>query len=337
MTLRGDRARARRGRQTRLGIGAWLALLSTAAAFVGCRSEEHDPPSSVRESVPAPTAERPPRSDRPWRGDDKAASPATRVLPDVDRRRAVVWAVGDGADGSVRARRVASAIAAGRVDRVLFLGDVYDEGTAAEFRDNYQSVYGRFAQITAPTPGNHDWPNAKEGYLPYWGDVHGREMPTYYELRVAGWEILSLNSEGPTGADSAQVRWLERATSERGTCRIAFWHRARFSAGEHGDEEDLAPLWDALRGHASIVLAGHDHNMQRFPAIDGMVSFVSGAGGRSHYELESDPGRLAFGDDETYGALRLELERGLARYAFVSDAGRELDSGQVRCEVSTEG
>ena len=37
---------------------------------------------------------------------------------------AVVWAVGDGADGSAAAGRVAVTIRASRPDRVLYLGDV---------------------------------------------------------------------------------------------------------------------------------------------------------------------------------------------------------------------
>lgn len=40
---------------------------------------------------------------------------------------AVVWAVGDGADGSTAARRVAARIAADRPERVLYLGDVYEQ------------------------------------------------------------------------------------------------------------------------------------------------------------------------------------------------------------------
>jgi hypothetical protein len=42
--------------------------------------------------------------------------------------RAVLWAVGDGADGGDRATAVAARIATGRVDRLLYLGDVYGTG-----------------------------------------------------------------------------------------------------------------------------------------------------------------------------------------------------------------
>ena len=47
-----------------------------------------------------------------------------------------------------------------------------------------------------------------------------------------------------------------------GTCRIGYWHRPLTSDGTvHGDNPDVAPFWDALAGHASIVLNGQALNM----------------------------------------------------------------------------
>ena len=80
------------------------------------------------------------------------------------------------------------------------------------------------------------------------------------------------------------------------------------------------------------MLNGHDHDMQRLHPHRGITELVSGAGGRSHYPVASDR-RLAFSNDQQYGALRLRLSPGVARYAFVSAAGRVLDSGVTRCRV----
>ena len=247
------------------------------------------------------------------------------------RERAVVWAVGDGANGGAAAKALARYIASARPDRFLYLGDVYEHGTRAEFSRNYRSVYGRLDRLTAPTPGNHDWPNASEGYLPYWQTTLRRTVRSYYSLRAGGWQLLSLNSEAPLGTDSRQLRWLRRAVAGPGNCRLAFWHRPRFSAGSHGDQSDTEPLWGALRGKAKIVVGGHDHNMQRLGPIDGITQFVSGAGGKGHYELDRSYPRLDFANDRDYGALRLELRPGRARYAFVTATGKMLDSGAVRC------
>lgn len=118
--------------------------------------------------------------------------------PGADQR-AVVWALGDGADGSPQAQRLAERIGRGRVDRFLYLGDVYENGTGDEFEDNFAPVYERLGRVTSPTPGNHDWPRHEEGYGPYWSRVQGRAPPSYYALSLGGWTLLSLNSEEPHG------------------------------------------------------------------------------------------------------------------------------------------
>ena len=180
--------------------------------------------------------------------------------------RATVWAVGDG-DARADGRAVAALIARGRPDRFLYLGDVYEDGTAAEFRTGYAPSYGRLKRITAPVSGNHDARSQRSGYDPYWRRAHGRTPPDWYRFSAGGWTLLALDSEAAHERGSPQERWLRRQLRGRGTCRIAFWHRARLSAGSHGDQDDMAPLWDALRGHATIVLSGHDHDLQRFRPV----------------------------------------------------------------------
>lgn len=279
---------------------------------------------------------------RPWASAPPIHAPAGADVPSGPSRRAVVWAVGDGADGGSAAKAVARLIRQGPVDRFLYLGDVYGpqplafvrgEGTASDYRARYAPVYGGLAAITAPTPGNHEWPQRGSGYEPYWRTALGRTPPAYYRFTIAGWRVLSLNSEGPHGRGSAQVRWLARQVARPGTCRLAFWHRPRFSTGRHGDQPDVAPLWDALRGRAALVVTGHEHNMQRLRPIDGIASYVSGAGGHDHYGLRPDPRRV-FGDDRVYGALRIDLRPGRARLRFVAADGRVLDSSSVRCRQS---
>lgn len=250
--------------------------------------------------------------------------------PAVDR--ATVWAVGDGARYSGASRAVARLIGRGRPTRLLYLGDVYEHGTAADYAANYHTVYGRLRSITLPTPGNHEWGQRTAGYDPYWSAVAGGRPRRYYDVALAGWQIISLNSEMEHGAGSAQLRWLRGRLSGPGSCRIAFWHRPRYSAGTHGDQPDVQPFWDALIGRAVLVLNGHDHDMQRLHPHRGITEIVSGAGGRSHYGVDADR-RLAFSDDHSDGALRLLLRPGVARYAFVSASGRVLDSGVVRCRT----
>lgn len=266
-------------------------------------------------------------------------APPPRPVPDLafrsspaPERPAVVWAVGDGADGGAAAKAVARLIAAGRPDRVLYLGDVYEGGSAADFRARYDTVYGDLAAITAPTPGNHDWPAHLEGYDRYWSAQTGAATPPWYAFTVGGWRIVSLNSEAPHGRGSPQLRWLAAELRRRpGTCTLAFWHRPWQSAGRHGDQADVAPLWEALRGRARLVVNGHDHDLQRLRPRDGITELVAGAGGKSRYGLRPDR-RLLFGNDTQDGALRLALSPGAAQISFVSVAGEVLDRSAVSCQ-----
>jgi hypothetical protein len=245
------------------------------------------------------------------------------------RSGTIVWAVGDGANGSDEARGVADLIAQDRPRRVLYLGDVYERGTARDFRRRFVTVYGRLARRMAPTPGNHDWPQHAVGYDPYWRKVKGRRLPHHYAFSLGGWRIISLNSETPD--DAAQLAYLRRQLKGR-RCVLAFMHRPRFNAGEHRSEQlDVDAIWQELRGRATLLLAGHDHDLQRFKPVDGTTQLVIGAGGRQRYAVDGSDSRLAFSNDSADGALRMQLRPGLARLRIVRADGRVLDRSTVRC------
>jgi hypothetical protein len=268
-------------------------------------------------------------------GAAEAENPAGGTWPQLHPprdARTVVWAVGDGADGGSAGKKVARRIARGKPDWLLYLGDVYEGTSLSQYRAKYGSVFGRFARITAPTPGNHEWPSHRSGYDRYWKRVRKTKPPAYYSFSLSGWRIFSLNSEVAHGSGSKQVEWLRRELRKRsGTCAIAFWHRPRYSAGFHGDQPDVAPFWRALKGHARLVLNGHDHDMQRFSRRGGIVELVAGAGGHPRYPVDRRHTGLAFADASHFGAVRLVLRRGRASFAFVSSGGRKLDSGHVNC------
>jgi len=257
-----------------------------------------------------------------------AAAAKGPFVPNGPASSATLWAVGDGPAGPAAAA-VGRLIESGRPGVVLYLGDVYPYGTAAAFANSYRPAFGRFARLTAPTPGNHDWPFRESGYDPYWQGVRGHPTPPWYSFTAGGWQLLSLNSE--IGATDAQLRWLHARLRGRGDCRIAYWHRPRFSAGLHGDAGDMQPIWHALQGHASIVLSGHDHDMQRMLPRGGLVQYVSGAGGHSHYPVSRAYPGLAFADDSHWGALRVRLRPGRAQLDFIATSGRRLDSSRVSC------
>lgn len=241
-----------------------------------------------------------------------------------------VWALGDGSvEGSSSVRRVSSLVTAAKPELFLYLGDVYSDGSAEDYR-TYGSLYGSLAKRTAPTLGNHEADNRPSGYAAYWGRALGRPIPRWYSFKAGDWTIFSLDSEVDGSLARRQASWLRSKLKGRDTCRLAYWHRPRYSGGMHGDEPAVAPLWNALKGRARLVLNGHDHDMQELKRRDGITELVAGAGGNERYSLRSD-GRRAWGNDDDFGALKLSLSRGRARYAFVDEGGRTLRRGSASC------
>lgn len=255
--------------------------------------------------------------------------PSGEWIKSVEGERAELWAVGD-ADppGS---RGVARMLRRVDPDRILYLGDVYPKGSAADFR-RWAKPFGNLVKRMAPTPGNHDWPEATEGYEPYWKKVSGEVPPTYYAFNAGGWRILSVNGEHD--AQRPVENWLAHETRSGGNCRIAFWHRPRYTAGHHeGGNKNSEEYWEAVAGKALIIVNGHDHNMQRMKPDDGIVQFISGAGGKKLYTVDESYRRLAFSNERRFGALRLRLRPGRADWAFVAVGRRVLDKGTLRCQA----
>ncbi len=90
-------------------------------------------------------------------------------------------------------------------------------------------------------------------------------------------------------------------------------------------------MWEALRGHAALVLNGHDHNLQRMRPIDGLTQIVSGAGGHGRYNVDDSDPRLALANDRQDGAVRIDLGPQRATVRFVSAKGATLDTSTTSC------
>jgi hypothetical protein len=89
-------------------------------------------------------------------------------------------------------------------------------------------------------------------------------------------------------------------------------------------------LRNTLSGHAAIAVNGHEHNMQRLRHQRHHRTHQR-RGRKEPVRTQRKRPRLAFANDETYGALRLELQPGSARYTFIALGGRVLDSGTIKC------
>ena len=252
----------------------------------------------------------------------------------------------DGSDPSQCQHRATASLVRD-ADAVLVLGDLqYERGSLGAFHGGYDPSWGRFANITYPTLGNHERDTTgAAGYFDYWvskGRPTGDRRSGFYSFDLGSWHLISLDSTclATCGEGSAQDVFLERDLARtKNRCVLAYWHHPLFNSGAvHGEEmlPNVRGLWDDLfAGGADVVLNGHEHNYQRYaeqsPAGHatprGIRQFVVGTGGKSLYALldRKDPNYEA--GTVRFGLLRLFLRDSSYSWEFVGVGGSVLDEG----------
>jgi hypothetical protein len=264
--------------------------------------------------------------------------PTTAAAPAAPAANATLVAFGDAASCSSDGDSAVARVVATIPGTIALLGDdVYERGTAEEFRQCYAPVFGRFLGRTRAALGNHEYGTGNaDAAIAYF------KLPRrgYYSYDLGAWHVVVLNSNcsriGGCGPTSGQNAWLRRdLAAHPATCTLAYWHHPRWSSGLHGSDRTMATLWGTLaRGGADVVLAGHDHHYERFAPIDGIRSFVVGTGGRSHYPVLIRQPRSVVVDFTTFGVLRLTLRPASYAWRFVSVPGSTFsDAGTSRCSA----
>ena len=131
-------------------------------------------------------------------------------------------------------------------DLFLYLGDVYEKGSATEFQNWYGSsptYFGPFRSKTNPVVGNHEYEGlTAPGYFNYWDNI-----PHYYSYNAAGWHFIALDSTsqfGQTDPGTAQFNWLQAdLASNHQPCTLAYFHHPVFSVGQQGDTPRMNAIW----------------------------------------------------------------------------------------------
>ena len=274
-----------------------------------------------------------------------AASPAPAGERSGDSGTTLVGA-GDIADCDSHGDEQTAALLDRIAGTVFTAGDnAYSDGTAEQFARCYTGSWGRHRARTRPAPGNHDY-RSDDGapYFHYYGALAGPAGRGYYSYDVGSWHVISLNSNIDMRAGSPQERWLrDDLAAHPSACVLAYWHHPRFSSGtEHGSDRRTRFLWQALYDHgADVVLAGHEHNYERFApqtaegaadAARGIREFVVGTGGADRYAFGPPLPNSEVRNGDVWGVLKLTLLPGRYRWEFVPVAGMSFsDSGLGRC------
>ena len=256
------------------------------------------------------------------------------------------YAAGRGTGTTCRQRATSDLLVGRGLAAVLALGDLqYENGSAGSFGEVYHPTWGRLRPITRPAIGNHEYNSGGGGYFDYFGAAAGPRDQGWYSFDLGAWHLVALNSNCDRvgcGPGSAQQQWLAAdLAAHPSRCTLAFWHHPRWSGGEHGDNQAVGPLVTTLHdAGADLVLAGHDHDYERFAPLDpsgaadptrGLRQFVVGSGGKSHYRVTPTRHTEAFTDD-TFGVLELTLRPTGYDWSFRPEAGRTwTDHGSTPC------
>jgi hypothetical protein len=247
----------------------------------------------------------------------------------------VVFALGDGADGSAISRDLAAYVKSQNPDRFFYLGDVYETGTAAEFTHNYEPLYGSMSGITDPVIGNHEYGNRSTGYYAYWMNKRAwtQEQAKHrsYVDAASGWQIIAYSSETDMVAEG---NWVGGEVAKHaGTCRIVMAHKGRHVVADtaHGDNTSQESVWSRISNRTAINLVGHNHIYGRLTPIEGVTVIVSGAGGHGLRSLGPQHHTVAAAKTGVATATRLVLRRGAADFRQVDKNGTVYDSGTITC------
>jgi acid phosphatase type 7 len=255
---------------------------------------------------------------------------------------------GAGTATACRQRATSNILFGTDVAAVLPLGDnQYEQATQWQFMQSYDASWGRLFTLTRPIPGNHEYlTQGAAGYYGYFGSRAGDPSKGYYSFDIGAWHFVALNSEcanvGGCGLGSPQEVWLRNdLATHSNVCTLAYWHKPRFTSGLHGNDDSFATWWfDLYTAGADVVLAGHDHDYERFALQDdsqnatpnGIREFVVGTGGQEHEPFIAAAANSQVFNNDTFGVLKLTLHPASYDWQFVPESGGTFtDSGTTAC------
>ncbi len=242
-----------------------------------------------------------------------------------------------------------AALLDGIAGTVFTAGDnAYESGTADQFRDCYDTSWGRHRARTRPAPGNHDWETTGlAGYFGYFGDAaKGPGGSSWYSYDLGSWHVVVLDSMcakvGGCDPGSPQGAWLAAdLAANQAACTLAIFHIPRFTSGEHGDTPAMDAFWRPLyAAGVDVVVNGHDHDYERFAPQDpdgridgnrGIRQFVVGTGGAPLRDFARVAPNSELRATIGHGVLALTLRGDSYEWAFIAAGSDFRDRGTTPC------
>ena len=262
-------------------------------------------------------------------------SPLTTAPAPGTGARVRMVVIGDSGGGGSDQMAVAKQLATVPFDLMLHTGDVaYENGTLSDFESKFFGVYQSYLRRAPvfPTTGNHDYqthgaePYRQVFVLPENGGSEGRER--WYSYDWGDVHLVALDTEkiGP-----AQAAWLHADLGANHLpWTIVYGHKPQYSSGHHGGDvlfrEQFGPVLE--RHHVPLVLAGHEHDYERFHPQNGTTYVVTGGGGRGARKMGRSP-LTAYGEAVLH-LLLITVENDTLSLHAIDGAGREFDGAVIR-------
>jgi hypothetical protein len=234
-------------------------------------------------------------------------------------------------------------LVAGLQGDILLAGDIaYFQGTAENFRDCFNPLWGQFRSRWHPVPGNHEYESRGAApYFAYFQEAAGPPGRGYYSFTAGDWLILMLDSNIAATRGSPQWGFARAALEEQRTpCTMAVWHHPRFSSGPNGSHTFMTDMWALLESHdTEIVFSAHDHLYERFARmlsdgtadpVNGIRQITAGTGGAELYNFV----RARQNSEERimkFGVVRFTLRPAQVDWEFLGIDGSVSDPGLDTC------
>jgi hypothetical protein len=247
--------------------------------------------------------------------------------------------IGDYGRAGPNERDVAALVKGWNPDAVITTGDNnYPRGASDTIDANIGQYYHDFIGAYAggygcgctenrffPSLGNHDlYTERGTAYLAYF-TLPGNER--YYDVVLGGVHLFALDSDPsePHGVtrDGVQAAWLQAGlAASTSAWKIVYMHHPPYSSGPHQSSTEMR--WPFKEWGAHLVLAGHDHDYERF-SVEDLTYIVNGLGGASLYALGAPTAGSVTRFDADFGALFLDVQPHTLTARFFTVRGKMVD------------
>jgi hypothetical protein len=245
-------------------------------------------------------------------------------------------AMGDWGAGSPFQKEVAAQLISryrqAPYEAVLLLGDnIYPDGNIkkhgkAYFTDLYTPLIEQSVQFIVAL-GNHDVLAGHQA-----DQLRFFNMPGYYyAVHKPVVDIFVIDSNR-FAKDEVQQRWLKNALQDsKAPWKVVMGHHPIYSSGDHGLNSGLLKTLEPVlvKGKADLYLAGHDHEYERFQAMQGVTHLVSGGGGAYLRNFDKPlPGSLV--RVKAHHFLDFSASKSQLSLTVISKTGEVIDQAQWR-------